>query len=411
MVSKPFFLKAIVSDVTRDLNSRQAALYYLLVSIAAAVPISIAASQVLLGVAAIYWAWLVFVARQWRIHRQPFMYPLAACFLTTLLAVLASANPANSATSLKKFVLFLIPLLAAEALRTAGQVRVLLQVVLATAVLSSLVALWQYPASTPLHRISGLLGHWQTFAGQQMMLCVVLFSLLLGYRRTRILHFICLLALGSALLFSETRGAWLGTAAGWAVVAYLKDKRLPAVLVMVMILSYWIMPSGLQERVVSIFSTKVESNAARLNMWSTGLNMIRAHPILGVGPNQITALAYNYGGNPRYEPRFFTHLHNNFLQLAAERGLPGLLAWLWLLAYFFHDLMCCIAAEKEQQAEFGVALGRGVLSALIAILVAGLVEFNLGDSEVLMLLLLLLSCACVMRPSSNIRKVSHANNL
>jgi len=71
-----------------------------------------------------------------------------------------------------------------------------------------------------------------------------------------------------------------------------------------------------------------------------------------------------------------------------------LLAWLWLMGRFFFDLSVFLRTEASR---IGVRLRKGLIWACIAslagIMLAGLVEFNLGDSEVLMMLLMLLSCA------------------
>ncbi|HEV8293209.1 MAG TPA: O-antigen ligase family protein, partial [Tepidisphaeraceae bacterium] len=201
---------------------------------------------------------------------------------------------------------------------------------------------------------------------------------------------VCLALSASALLLSETRGAWLGAGAALMVLGFVKNKWLPAALAVVVVGMYLAAPRHLQMRAESIFEIRDESTAARLNMWSTGANMIRAHPWLGVGPNQITALAYQYGGNPKYAPQFFTHLHNNFLQLAAERGLPGLAAWLWLLGQFFWDTGKFVRSRSRRDQPWAYGFGWGVMAAMIALVIAGMFEFNLGDSEVLMLVLLLL---------------------
>lgn len=365
-------------------------LFYVLLAMALALPISIAATQILAAAGVVVWVWQMLASRERPAVWPPILMPLAACFATTLLSSFVSANPRVSASSLKKFSLFLILYMASQALRSEKQVALVLRVLCLAAAASALLAFVQYPASQPLHRVSGFMGHWQTFSGQLVMLIAVFVGLLLFWGRERWFWAAGAAVCGAALLLSETRGAWLGALAAIALIAFVKDRRLPLAMAVLLPLAYWVLPRQFQLRVQSIYGTQDESSAARLNMWSTGVQMIRAHPWLGVGPNQITALAYQYGGNPRYQPRFFTHLHNDFLQLAAERGIPGLAAWLWLLIRFFWDAAGLV--RKSVRQPFAHAVGWGVIGALTALLVAGLFEFNLGDSEVLMLLLLLMGC-------------------
>jgi O-antigen ligase len=82
------------------------------------------------------------------------------------------------------------------------------------------------------------------------------------------------------------------------------------------------------------------------------------------------------------------HLHNNPLEIAAERGLPGLAFFLWWAITLF-----AVALREVRRARTGPKQAAwpatGALAALAAVFVAGLFEYNLGDSEVLMLALLL----------------------
>ena len=79
------------------------------------------------------------------------------------------------------------------------------------------------------------------------------------------------------------------------------------------------------------------------------------------------------------------HLHNVPLQIAAERGLPALAAWLWFVA--------AVATALLRQFRRGIAtpLAAGGLAALVAMLTAGLFEHNFGDSEFLMLFLVIIT--------------------
>ena len=74
------------------------------------------------------------------------------------------------------------------------------------------------------------------------------------------------------------------------------------------------------------------------------------------------------------------HLHNVPLQIAAERGLPALIVWLWFIVVLVRDLI------KRRHGGFP-SLANGALAAVVAMLTAGMFEYNFGDSEFLMLFL------------------------
>ena len=79
------------------------------------------------------------------------------------------------------------------------------------------------------------------------------------------------------------------------------------------------------------------------------------------------------------------HLHNVPLQIAAERGLPALVLWGWFIAAVVGDLTRRL---REPATRAPAAAG---LAAIAAMLAAGLFEYNFGDSEFLMLLLVLVT--------------------
>jgi len=83
------------------------------------------------------------------------------------------------------------------------------------------------------------------------------------------------------------------------------------------------------------------------------------------------------------------HMHNNLLQFAAERGIPCALAWLWLIVKIAWDHWRGFRGD-EGGSQTRTIYGIGFISVVVLFL-AGLFEFNFGDSEVLMIFLFLVS--------------------
>jgi O-antigen ligase len=116
--------------------------------------------------------------------------------------------------------------------------------------------------------------------------------------------------------------------------------------------------------------------------------MIRAHPWFGLGPEMVGKEFQRYVPEniPRPLPRgWYGHLHNIYLQYAAERGVPTLLMLLWLLTKALITwLMTVRRLPSDHPATW---LLHGSIAALLGTLVIGTVEHNLGDSEVLLMTL------------------------
>ena len=79
------------------------------------------------------------------------------------------------------------------------------------------------------------------------------------------------------------------------------------------------------------------------------------------------------------------HLHNVPVQIAAERGLPALAIWVWFIALVVRGLLQKLRASPHR------ALAAGGLAAVAGMLAAGMFEYNFGDSEFLMLFLVLIT--------------------
>jgi O-antigen ligase len=127
--------------------------------------------------------------------------------------------------------------------------------------------------------------------------------------------------------------------------------------------------------------------AIRLEMWHTGLRMVREHPWVGVGPDSIPLVYMKYlppGTIPILG--YHDHLHDNALQMAAERGLPCLIAWLWfMLALGWHIL------RIRRRLSSGRWVADAAFAAWLAFVAEGFFEFNFGTTPVLMVFLFVMS--------------------
>ncbi len=234
-------------------------------------------------------------------------------------------------------------------------------------------------------RVTGFMGHWMQFGGQQMLVFAALAAYMLFGRFRKPVWWGVLALVAASIIFGLTRGVWLGAfAAGVYLIARWKPRWL-AVLPVLLVAGWLVAPSILRERVTNALNPSGDpALSIRFEMWQVGLRMIRAHPWLGIGPNNIVP-EYPLYLPPGKSPivGYHGHLHNNFLQLAAERGLPALAAWLWFMgALTWH--IWRVRREAGWVAEAAMA-------AWLAMVVEGFFEFNFGSSPVLMLFLFLVS--------------------
>ena len=148
--------------------------------------------------------------------------------------------------------------------------------------------------------------------------------------------------LGVTLLLTLTRSVWIASLAGLLAAAWSRFPTLKTVLVSgagILVLAACL-PDSLQQRLASIWDPAHPSNAARLEIWKTGVQMVKANPWVGVGPQRVSKVFFDYHPDEGARQRggfFWIHMHNNLLQFAAERGVPCALAWLWLILRMGRD--------------------------------------------------------------------------
>jgi O-antigen ligase len=186
-----------------------------------------------------------------------------------------------------------------------------------------------------------------------------------------------------ALVVSQTRSAWIGALVGVSVLCVLRAPRLLWLVAAAAAAVLVLRPSAVTARLTLADA----STSDRIYMWQAGIDMVADRPVFGQGPGMVLAVYPRFRWPEATHP-MQPHLHNNLLQVAAERGVPGLAFFLWWTV----AVLATAIREARRAAGAPPAAGRaaaGALGALAAVFAAGLFEYNLGDSEVLMLALLL----------------------
>jgi len=355
-----------------------------LLGFVSALQFSIALANICLSAALLMW--LLHIANRREIEVPSFFIPLAAYGAATLVSAAFSTDPRASFIDSKQLVLFLIVPMVYEFAR-ASKAPLIIQVIISVGAASAALGIIQYGVlqfDNLGRRPQGSLGHWMTYSGLLMLVTCAAAARLL-FSKDRLWPLLMMPALLTALALTFTRSAWIGTCAGIAFLFLLKgDLRLIAVLPMVAALFLVLAPPQITNRFYSMFDAKDPTSVDRVTMLRVGARMIRAHPLTGVGPPLVEERYREYLSSS--EPQHVNpHLHNVPVQIAAERGLPALAIW---LAFIVTLIVGLIRRLKFPDARLTAATG---LAAIVAMLAAGQFEYNFGDSEFLMLFLVLVT--------------------
>jgi O-antigen ligase len=355
------------------------------VAFAVATHFSVAAGQILLTLALGLWAGHLVVTRTRPDVPRPF-WPLGLYAAATLISAAASPDPAASVGDARELLLFSVVPLTFDVARGRRASSLALAIVSVGAVIA-LVGVVQYGVlqfDNLGRRPQGTLSHYMTYSGLLMLVIGVAAARLLYQRSERAWIALVVPVLLAALALTFTRSAWVGTCTAVGLLLLLKDLRLVALLPIAAAVFVALAPSSLSDRVYSMFDLNDPTNRDRVAMMRYGVEMIRDRPWTGVGPDQVQAVYPRYYDGQGTEP-VNPHLHNVPLQIAAERGLPALAVWAWFIVGLSVDLLRRFRGRVERPA------AAAALAAVVSMLSAGMFEYNFGDSEFLMIWLVIVT--------------------
>lgn len=366
----------------------------------------IALSNILLGAAILASPWLAerpaLALRRGR--RMLFLLALYVALLA--LSIVTSQDPRESFRSLSEVVTLATFPLALISVSGERRLRQLFDASMVVAALLALGGLAQFLAGYGSidRRIRGPFSHVMTFSGVLLLIDLLLIARLVApppvleagkrWLDRPWVAWGCFLLINTALISTLTRNAWLGlcVGVGWLLWTRRRNWLLlaPAALFVVVLIA----PVPVVARAISVTNLSDESTYDRLCMLQAGVRMVAEHPIVGLGPN-MPERRYPIYRHPTASRLNVPHLHDSYLQLAAERGLPTLLVFLLLFAVALHA-----AWVDDRRAGGGTAsdLRLGTIAALLAFLAAALFEHNWGDTEVQRMALLLLAAPFCLRP-------------
>ena len=239
-------------------------------------------------------------------------------------------------------------------------------------------------------------------------------SLALKRSRAGVLLLVALAGMGGALMLTVTRASWLGCLVSTLIILLLGGGR--RALIFIGVLAIPLILAGLfvlqQKRNVAFIDQADQSTTWRETVWREGFNLLASKPrhlLVGVGMDSIKRHWREWGmfDSGRIP---MGHMHSNLLQIALERGIPALILWLALLFVYARSLWRSLLLVRTRSdgvpgtlwIERGILLG--ALGGLAGFFTSGLVHYNWGDSEVVMVLYLIMGLALAVHRHVDLNK-------
>ena len=240
-------------------------------------------------------------------------------------------------------------------------------------------------------RAQGTLGHYIVFAEMLMQLGCLAWAMLLSTQPQkwglRTFFAIVFLALTATLMATQTRADIAGLAAGCVIALWLlgsKRTRIWAfagLALLLVVATLWIQHT----RGLNWVSTGDSGTNFRVLMWQDGLRLVRQHPWFGVGMDTIFNHWQEWGIRGFSVYRVIYHFHSDYIQIAVERGLLTLAAWLWFVVAYLVFLFRLLRRTRDH-SRFAAGVVAGVLAALVGYLVPSMVQYCLGDDPLVMIM-------------------------
>jgi putative inorganic carbon (hco3(-)) transporter len=366
---------------------------------------------------------------------------LLVFFATMIVSTLLSPNQHEAVEQIKTFLIegVITYFLVINVVRTPASLKRAIWAMLAAGAFLGLVTVFQwatggytrtfsgfskvdpsyYLGHSEVPRISGPIGDPNYYA--QIMLVLVPLGLLMLWReRSPMLRLIagtCTGLICMAIMLTYSRGAGLGFLAVFVAMACFRYLR--AVHVLVVILGVGALLVAVPEyggRITSISVSGAtssgtsadggadESTRSRTTEMLAAAHVLADHPVAGVGPDGFPLFYQEYAQRIGGEVRETTHMgakkgqeaqrqaHNMFLGLAADLGLPGLIAFLSLVGVTMARLLRTRRHWLRRGDPERANLATGFLLALLSYLATG-VFLSLAFERYFWLLLALAGAA------------------
>ncbi|NQT33462.1 MAG: O-antigen ligase family protein [Candidatus Omnitrophica bacterium] len=310
----------------------------------------------------------------------------------------------------------LIYFILIDSINTRGKIMRLLMVLISSMILISFDGIFQSITGTDflrgketfhnIHSVTASFGNPNDFA--VWLIIMIPMALILAYfwkKKERYLTPILWATsaiLMACLILTHSRSAFVALMVSLLVVGIFKAKRLGIALVLIFVVLFIAMPDlantfFMKTNRKSIFTLENRTVAVRKKTWIEAGKIIKDHPLVGSGPNTYAYIA------PQYKVSEETGIypHNSYLRMAAESGILGLGAFLWMLAILFRTLF---GAFKRVKDSLYSTLLLGIITGLFAFFMHSFVDTNIYSMQVGMLMWFMIAFGI------SIQKTAHIEN-
>jgi O-antigen ligase len=377
-------------------------IYWAIVVIPFSIAIAPGMTYSFMGLLAFSYICKKLIKREWPLINTPVTIPFLLLIIVSLISFKNTIYFRASLQGITKLLqdIFLL-LICAEEIRDKKHIKYIVFSIAAGACLSSYDGLWQVIfgkdfiqghaaiINIGIIRATAAFPNANVFGVYLSAIAPLIIGLVLFYykgtRKILMLIVAGLAAFGIVLTFS--RGTALALYLSVLFICLMRKNRVISSLLVILLLIFpFIMPKNIKDWAAQVNYNPVRFmlNDDRISVYKNALNMIKHHPIVGVGVNTFSK---NYLTYKLPEPDWAKtpdsmYAHNHFLQMAGEIGLLGLAVFFWLLYRLFKTTFSVYQRLKD---EYLRVVTLSLIACFIAFLLNGLTETSLYYARVAMI--------------------------
>lgn len=177
-------------------------------------------------------------------------------------------------------------------------------------------------------------------------------------------HLAITAALGVCMIYTYSRGNWVGLIFAFFVFIMFYDTRFVWLGVIALLAAPFVVSQSVITRFTSIGDTKDTSTSYRVYIWMGTFNMLKDYWLcgIGLGSDAFNIIYPHYS----YASIVAPHSHNLYLQLLVENGILGLISFLVIIVAYYRTVISNITKQKRSLCKAVItALAAGVFGYLV----------------------------------------------
>jgi putative inorganic carbon (HCO3(-)) transporter len=377
---------------------------YCILAVAFFLPLSLDATTLFLGVGTALWAAKMIIARKLLLKRTPFDKIIALLVILSAASIYVSPDKGfsfyNYYHHMGRYILLYY--LVINNLNSLHQAQRLVWSVMVSALLVTFYGFYQYVHGVDISTFQWVDGEqfpdlkvrvFSTLENPNLLagFLVAVMSLIVGQGvyteriKNKLLLLGVFIVLGTCLILTYSRGAWLSIVIVAVICGRFYNRKILWLLLLIPLVVFFCQ-DAVMGRIMSIFNPTDTSSTLRIALWESTVAMITDNPLLGIGWGAYWMVYPEYDFFLNNPAARIVHAHNMYLHIAAEIGVPGLVAF---LAIIYGHTKKAVDVLNQTSNRWVAGLMLGIVAAVLGLAINGFTDYIMFNVQMSMLFWLL----------------------